>query len=265
MAAWPPAAAPAAGAAAPAPAAPTPSDTSKDTLAPPPGRTASDLTIQPARSRRPLLWVGAAAAGALVAVAVALGGRHGGGDKGALVTVVDAQPPPATTAANKPMPGRAHVVVKGADDARVLRVLVDGRVVASGVREARVLDLAPGESHALRVEAVDRAPHERSFTVAAGTEAELEVSLAPSTPPAVEPHPAARTRSATTRPRPRSVSPVSPPRPRRRRPPRQKHDTGTVWSVTTSSTVSSTRTDAIFPRRGLRCGRGAALIGECRA
>ena len=60
------------------------------------------------------------------------------------------------------------------------------------MREARVLDLAPGESHALRVEAVDRAPHERSFTVAAGAEAELEVSLAPSTPPAVEPHPAAQ-------------------------------------------------------------------------
>ena len=189
----PMAAAPVAAPVAVAPA-PTPSDTSKDTLAPPPGRTAGDLTIQPARSRRPLLWVGAAAAGALVAVAVALGGRHGGGDKGALVTVVDAQPPPAATTANKPMPGRAHVVVRGADDARVLRVvrvLIDGRVVASGVREARVLDLAPGESHALRVEAVDRAPLERSFTVAAGTEAELEVSLAPATPPAVEPHPAA--------------------------------------------------------------------------
>ena len=77
------------------------------------------------------------------------------------------------------MPGRAHVVVKGVE---VARVLVDGKLVAAGVREARVLDLAPGESHALRVEAVDRTPHERVFTVAAGAEAELEVSLAPPAP-----------------------------------------------------------------------------------
>jgi hypothetical protein len=84
------------------------------------------------------------------------------------------------------LPGRAHVVVKGAD---VARGLVDGRLVASGVHEARVLDLAPGAAHALRVEAVDRVPHEQSFTVAAGTEAELEVALAPpeTAPPAARP------------------------------------------------------------------------------
>ena len=91
----------------------------------------------------------------------------------------------------KPVPGRAHVVVKGAETARVL---VDGKVVAAGVREARVLDLAPGESHALRVEAVDRTPHERVFSVASGTEAELEVSLAPPEPPA--PHVARAARAA---------------------------------------------------------------------
>jgi hypothetical protein len=155
-----------------------------DTLAPPPGRTMSDLTMQPARSRRPMLWVGAAGAGALAAVAIAFGARSGGGDghKGPLLTVVDAQPP--ATAAPRPLPGRAHVVVKGAADARVL---VDGKLVAAGVSEARVLDLAPGESHALRVEAVDRTPHERSFTVAAGAEAELEVSLAPVSPPVTPP------------------------------------------------------------------------------
>jgi hypothetical protein len=106
---------------------------------------------------------------------IALGGRHAGGDRGSLVVVADAQPPPATVAA-RPVPGRAHVVVRGVD---VARVLVDGRLVASGVHEARVLDLAPGESHALRVEAADRTPHERMFTVAAGAEAELEVALAP--------------------------------------------------------------------------------------
>ena len=98
------------------------------------------------------------------------------------MVVSDAQPPPATLAA-KPVPGRAHVVVKGVE---VARVLVDGKLVAAGVREARVLDLAPGEPHALRVEAVDRTPHERVFTVAAGAEAELEVSLAPPAP--AEPH-----------------------------------------------------------------------------
>jgi tRNA A-37 threonylcarbamoyl transferase component Bud32 len=177
-------------AAAPA-AAPAETDPPVDTLAPPPGRTAADLTIQPARQRRTALWAGAAGAGALVAVILAVAGRHGAGDKGQgpLVAVSDGQAPPAVAPA-KPSPGRAHVVVKGAD---IARVLVDGKLIASGVHEARVLDLAPGESHALRVEAADRAPHERAFTVAAGAEAELEVSLSP--PAAAAPtdiHPASQ-------------------------------------------------------------------------
>jgi serine/threonine-protein kinase len=170
-------------------AAPAQTDPPADTLAPPPGRTAADLTIQPARQRRTALWAGAAGAGALVAVLLAVLGRHGGGDKGQgpLVVVSDGQAPSAAAPA-KPMPGRAHVVVKGVD---VARVLVDGKLIASGVREARVLDLAPGESHALRVEAVDREPHERAFTVAAGAEAELEVSLSPPAAAApVDAHPA---------------------------------------------------------------------------
>ena len=104
------------------------------------------------------------------------------------MAVVDAQPPPATHAA-KPMPGRAHVVVRGTDDARVL---VDGRVVASGVREARFWT----SRRARRTPCASRRwiarPTSASFTVAAGTEAELEVSLAPTMPPAVEPHPAAQ-------------------------------------------------------------------------
>jgi serine/threonine-protein kinase len=174
----------AAPAAAATPAAATPAAAAEgsktDTLAPPPGRTASDLTMQPVRQRRPLLYVAAAGAAAVIAVVLALASRRDGGDRGALVAVSDAQPPPAMTTP-KPLPGRAHVVVKGAD---VARVLVDGKLVAAGVREARVLDLAPGESHALRVEAVDRTPHERTFTVAAGAEAELEVSLASAAPPA---------------------------------------------------------------------------------
>jgi len=164
-------------------ASPAPTDAPPDTLAPPPGRTAADLTIQPARSRGPLVLAVAAVAVAGVVV-LALVGRHGGGDRGPLVVVADAQAPASALPA-KPLPGRAHVVVKGADAARVL---VDGKLVAAGVHEARVLDLAPGHSHALRIEAADRAPHERAFTVAAGAEAELEVSLAPA---AAEAHPAA--------------------------------------------------------------------------
>ncbi|HXU00210.1 MAG TPA: serine/threonine-protein kinase, partial [Polyangia bacterium] len=73
--------------AAASPAAPAPTPEKTDTLAPPPGRTASDLTMQPARSRRPLLWVAAAVAGAGLATALALVGRHGGGDNAALVKV----------------------------------------------------------------------------------------------------------------------------------------------------------------------------------
>jgi eukaryotic-like serine/threonine-protein kinase len=174
---------------APAPAlavAPQPeppqTDPPGDTLAPPPGRTAADLTIQPKRNRGPLLLAGAAAAAALIVVTIVMGARRSGNDTRSLVLVVDAQSP-QTTMAVKPVPGRAHVVVKGADD---VRVLVDGKLVAAGVREARIADLAPGEAHALRVEAADRAPHERAFTVAAGAEVELEVSLAPPTAP--EPH-----------------------------------------------------------------------------
>ena len=172
----------------PAPAQPAPAtqaapttDPPGDTLAPPPGRTSADLTIRPARNRRGVLVVAGVAAVVVVGGVLFLGTRHSGGnDRQSLVVVVDAQSP-ATTVAPKPVPGRAHVVVKGVD---VARVLVDGKVVAAGVREASIPDLAPGVSHALRVEAADRDPHERAFTVGAGGEVELEVSLAASGTPA---------------------------------------------------------------------------------
>ena len=169
---------------APAPAAkPAPTtDPPGDTLAPPPGRTSLDLTMQPARNNRGLLVAGVAAGAVVIGVAIFLGTRHGGNDRQSLVAVTDAQPP-GTAATSKPVPGRAHVVVKGVD---VARVLVDGKVVVAGVHEATIPDLAPGVSHALRVEAADHAPHERAFTVAAGGEVELDVSLAAAGTP--EPH-----------------------------------------------------------------------------
>jgi len=155
-----------------------------DTLAPPPGRTSADLTMQPARNKRGLLVAGAVAGVVVIGGAIVIGTRHSGGnDRQSLVLVVDAQPP-ATGLAPKLAPGRAHVVVKGVD---VARVLVDGKVVAAGVREASIPDLEPGVSHALRVEAADHVPHERAFTVGAGGEVELEVSLV--APPEERPPP----------------------------------------------------------------------------
>ena len=201
------------------PVAPAPETPKADTLAPPPGRTASNLTMQPARSRGPMLWVGGVVAGGAIAVAIVLGARHGGADKSALVTVADAQPPSA--AATKPLPGRAHVVVKGTD---VARVLVDGKVVAAGVREARVMDLAPGESHALRVEAVDRVAHDQTFTVAAGAEAELEVSLV-APPAATEPHPAVQHAKRRDPPAAAKTAPTTTPPPATSKP---RHRDGLV-------------------------------------
>jgi len=170
-----------------APSPPPDGASQPDTLSPPPGRTASDLTMQPARHRRPLLWAAVAAAGvAVVAVALAGGRKGGGGDD--LVMVIDAQSPPAITPP-APTPGRAHVVVAGVDGANVM---VDGKLVASGVREARIPALAAGEPHQLRVEAAGQPVHERTFTVAAGTEAEIAVTFSPPPPvvPAVDLRPA---------------------------------------------------------------------------
>ncbi len=157
-----------------------------DTFSPPPGRTASDLTMQPARQRGPLLWVGAAAAVVAVVVVALMGGRKGGGDN--LVMVTDAQSP-SVVAPPAPAPGRAHVVVAGVDGAKVM---VDGKLVASGVREARIPELAAGEPHQLRVEAAGQPVHERTFTVAAGAEAEIAVTFSPPPPvvPAVDVRPA---------------------------------------------------------------------------
>jgi serine/threonine-protein kinase len=184
-----PAPAPAPAERAPEPeAAPAPAATSSppDTFAPPPGRTASGLTMQPARHGRPLVWVSAAAALVVVVGLVVMSARKGG--SGNLVVVTDAQSPTAVTPP-RPAPGRAHVVVAGADGATVM---VDGKLIAAGVREARIPELAAGEPHQLRVEASGQPPHERTFTVAAGAEAEIAVTFSPPAPavPAAETRPA---------------------------------------------------------------------------
>jgi hypothetical protein len=97
-------------------------------------------------------------------------------------------------------------------------VLVDGKVVASGVREARVLDLAPGASHALRVEAVDRAPHEQTFHGRRGA-SRAGVSLVPAgrhrTSPAVQ-HAKRRDTPAAAKTAPTTPPPATTSKPRHR-------------------------------------------------
>jgi len=154
--------------------------TAPDTLAPAPGRTLPDLTQLPAKDRRPLA-VGAALGGVALVVVVALfAGRHPTPTVASAPPVAaPVAPPPAAAPVLPPAPvpsGRIHVVVKDADGASVL---VDGKVVATGVREARVQNVTPGQPHQLRVEAPGRPPFERTFTVAADAEVDLEAAIAP--------------------------------------------------------------------------------------
>jgi serine/threonine-protein kinase len=118
-----------------------------------------------------------------------------------------ARPTPAEAAA----PARVRVVVQNADSARVL---IDGHVVASGVREADVPNVEADRQHVLRVEAPGRQPNERRFTVAAGAVVELQVALdAPAAAPAKPPAPAPK--PAPAPPRPAAAGPARPPRPER--------------------------------------------------
>jgi serine/threonine-protein kinase len=176
-----------------------------DTLSPAPGRTSPDLTQAPARDRRPMMFIAAGAVAAVLAiVAVTVGGHRGGGPTAvAPAATPPPVPPPAAVAPPAAPAGRVHVVVQNADSASVM---VDGKLVAAGVREARVPNVTPGEPHRLRVEAPGRAAVERTFTVAADTEVELEAAFPAPLPAAAEPH-----RAATERPRHKEAAPTSPP------------------------------------------------------
>jgi serine/threonine-protein kinase len=180
--------------------------TAPDTLAPAPGRTMPDLTQLPAKDRRPLFVLAALGGAALVVVVALLVGRHPASVP-AVATVpvapVPAVPAPAPVApAPTPPSGRVHVVVKDADSASVM---VDGKMVATGVREARVPGVTPGQPHRLRVEAPGYPPFERTFTVAADAEVELEAELRPASLPAAhapahQAHPATEQRAPRREP-----------------------------------------------------------------
>ena len=107
-----------------------------------------------------------------------MSGRQGGRQRPGRVT--DAQPPPPAVA--PPPPARRGGRTSWSTGVDGASVLVDGKLVAAGVREARVPDLAAGEPHQLRVEAAGQPVHERTFTVAAGAEAELAVTFTPPAP-----------------------------------------------------------------------------------
>ena len=188
------------------------------------------------------------------------GGRHGGGDKGSLVLVVDAQGR-RRRRAGEAGPGR-RAPRQGVS---VARVLVDGKLVAAGVREARVLNLAPGESHALRVEAVNRRPHQRAVHGRLGDGGGAgSVALRPGASPSRTCRRSTGRRHGGARAQPacQSRSPGQPASRRPHRRPRQKPDTATVWSATTSLAVSKRRFCA---SRLARPARHCFDLGACRA
>jgi hypothetical protein len=152
--------------------------TAPDTLAPAPGRTMPDLTQLPAKDRRPLFILAGLGGAALVVGVGLFAGRRSSPEPAVATAPVAVMPAPAAPPAPAPpaAAGRVHVIVKDADSASVV---VDGKVVATGVHEARVPNVTPGQPHQLRVEVPGRPPFERTFTVAADAEVDLEAVIAP--------------------------------------------------------------------------------------
>jgi hypothetical protein len=138
--------------------------------------------------------LGVAAVVGIVAV-VAGGGKKDAPAPAPTATLPAPAPAPVAVVPAPPAKGRAHVVIEGGGPEGA-RVLLDGKLLAEGVREARLPDVAPGTPHVLRVEAAGRPSVDRTFDVAAGADVELAVKLV--TPGA--PHPGGRRREhdATT-------------------------------------------------------------------
>jgi serine/threonine protein kinase len=176
------AAAAAAGAPAAAVAA-TPRGAAPDTLAPLPGKTHPGATLVPARVKRPWLWIAAASVAAAALVALSVRSRPH----------VATTRPPATSSssssssssgASAPVaPGSGHIRVV-AQNASSARFFIDGRLAASGGREADLPSVEADRPHILRVEADGMTPSERRFTVAAGGLVEIQIVLASSGAPA---------------------------------------------------------------------------------
>jgi serine/threonine-protein kinase len=147
-----------------------------DTLTPATS-TGLNLTQLPVRDKKPLYVAGGLGAAALVAVvafAVTGGGKVAPPPPAPVVEKKEAPAP----ALPKPAPttGRAHVLIDG-DGADGARVLLDGKVVATGTREARIPDVEAGKPHLLRVELAGRPPVERTFEVTPGGDVELAIAL----------------------------------------------------------------------------------------
>ena len=229
-----------------------------DTLSPPPGRTASDLTIQPARQRGPLVWALAAAAAAAVASSrSSLGGRNGGGDKGSLVVVTDAQSPPAAPAGQAGAGARARGREGRRRRARAGRRQAGRGRRARGARPRSAAGRAAraarrGRRTARRTSARSRSPRARRRSWRCRSRRRRR-------PYPQWPRPA-RTAGAKTRRHEAVATPGSPRRRHRR--PRQSPDTATAWSATTSSTASEG--DFSAPRLASRARR-CFDRGACRA
>jgi serine/threonine protein kinase len=172
-----------------------------DTLSPT-YKSSIQLTQAPAKDRRPLFIAGGLGAVALIAVVVVAAG----GKKAAPPTPppAAAPAPPPVAVPTPPRDGRVHVVVDG-DGADGARILLDGAVVTSGAREARIPNVIAGKPHQLRVELAGRPPVERTFEVTAGGDVELAVALGKAPAPEAKPP-----RTGHRREKESSAAPTSP-------------------------------------------------------
>ena len=170
---------------------------------------------------QPAVAAGRGAGAVVVVVVLALvNARSGGGN--AVVPVPSPLPVPAVVAPAPPPPGHARIVIKDADGARVF---VDGKLIASGVREAQVSGhhARPAASAARRGR---RAPRLRAH-VRRGRRRRRR---------AAGRHRAPDTRARASHAAGQAPRPPEPSRPRPRRPRPRSRTTATASSATISST-----------------------------